>query len=261
MTGSLGIVCVCAFAALLCGCAGLSIADGEASKEIEAHVRSDAQLYQSDVWTVRLGAVEDVSLYRSGSAEKVLVTATEDSHERIRVQALKGLGSFQTEDAFRAVLSKAANEKDGNVRWIALQVLSSYRRADASPVLAEACNDQDWLIRETAISGILDIDDAVIKQRSLELALAALNDPVENVRIAAMAHLTVTDRKVYELLARQIAGGSYYRRTSYLKVLLPALGQYKLDKEIRAAVLLYLTHPVPEIRVLALHVIKNSDEK
>ena len=260
MTGSRRICLVCGLAALLGGCSGLSVSD-TASREIESHIESDVKLYQSEFWTDRLKAVEDVSAYRSRSAEKLLISASDDNHERIRIQAIKELGTFWTDKAFQTVLMKASREKDGNVRWIAFQVLSSYKRVDSFPVLAGACNDQDWLIRETVISGILDIDDEAVKQKTADLALAALTDPVENVRIAAMVHLTITDSRVYQLLARQLSSGMYYRRTSYLKALLPALGRYKLDKEIRSVVFQYLTHPVPDIRVLALHVIKSSDEK
>jgi hypothetical protein len=244
----------------LISCSGALIIDNTAAKE-EARVRKSEELYKSGIWTVREKAVEEAEGCRSKRAEKFLTAAVSDSHERVRISALKVLSGIHTDSAFYTILERARIESETNVRWESLRALAVFRRAEAFPVFMSAFNDRDWLIRETAVSGLLDIRDKKIAKSAVDTAVAALSDPSENVRIAALSHLTATDFRIYQFLSRQVGGGAYYRRTEYLKVMLRALSLYKLDKEMRVSILGYITHPNAEIRVLALQVIRSSDER
>ena len=249
---------LCVFAACLVSCSGALIIDGSAAKE-EERIRKNQELYKSGVWTEREKAVDSTAGCRSKLAEKFLTAAAADSHERVRISAVKALSGIHTDSAFTTILERARMESDTNVRWESLRALALFRRAEAFPVFVSASNDRDWLIRETAVAGLLDIRDEKVSMLAAESAVAALSDSSENVRIAALSHLKITDQRVYQFLARQVAGGAYYRRTEYLKVLLRALSAYKLDPDMRTSVLGYITHPNAEIRVLALQAIRSSD--
>ena len=245
--------------ACLFSCAGISV-DGNAVREKE-EVRKSEMLYQSRAWTDRLKAVENVKPVGSIETQRFLSRAAADPHERVRIGAIRGLSLIRNDRSFRTILEIAQTEKEPNARWEAFQALAGFRKADAAPLFASAVNDPDWLMRETSVAGLLDIDDAKTRKESLPLAVEALSDSNENVRIAALSHLTLTDQRVYVFIARQLSGKSYYKRTGYLKVLLATLAKYKLDKEMRSSVLEYMTHPDAQIRVIALQVVKNSDAR
>jgi len=251
--------CILVFTACLFSCAGVSVGKGDAAREREA-LRNSELLFQSRNWTDRLRAVETLT-GKGADIVHFFSDAARDPHERVRIGAIRGLSSIHDSVSFRRILEIAQNEKEPNARWEAYRCLSLFRRLEAAPVFMSAANDPDWLMRETALAGLLDIDDEKTKMESLSLAVDSLSDPNENVRAAVLLHLTLTDLRVYAYISKQLSGGAYYRKPGYLKILLTALAKYKLDKDMRNAVLEYFTHPDPQVRVLALQVIKNSDAR
>ncbi|MGL4369175.1 MAG: HEAT repeat domain-containing protein [Spirochaetota bacterium] len=260
MRSFFSLLCCCAAFLVLSGCASLPII-GDSSAETDRKVREAGARYKSPSWLERVRAVRDLSLYATDEAETVLIRALSDPHTRVKIEALKGISGFKTSRSFDAVKDIALNESDGNMRWIALKSLSAYKKAEAAPVFYNAMRDSDWIIRETAISGLLDIKNKSVEKESVPYIISALSDTQYNVRIAALTHLRISDPKIYNVLARQIADEKYYQRPAYLKALLSALFLYRFDKQTRKAVLVYITHPNADVRVLALRAIRHSDDK
>ena len=241
------------------GCASISIGEKEHAEK-DKKVREAAELYKSTVWTDRVNAVSDAGIYDTEEAENLLITALSDSHLRVRIEALKRMPAFRDEKAFSSVLAVARDDGDGNIRWTALKVLAVYSRAESAQIFTAAIKDPDWIIREAAYAGYLDIRDERIEKESAEIVLTGITDPNENVRLAVLRHARISDPGIYSELARQIADEKYYQKPTYLKALLSALSNYSFDRETRKAVLVYITHPNADVRVLALRAIRHSDE-
>ena len=247
-------------ASCIVSCSGIPLLDSGSSKEKEAVGRSEKQ-YQSAVWTERLRSVEELSEFKGNESLRFFVRASTDPHERIRIAAVRSLSQIRTNPSYSALLDIAKADENPNVRWEVLKALLPFKRRESAEIFGTYLNDSDWLVRETSVAGYLAIEDPKIKAGAADIAVTALNDPNESVRIAALNGYSGTDPRVYAFAAKQLAGGAYYRRTGYLKVLLLTLSRYKLDSQMRAAVLQYLTHPSGEIRVLALQAVKKSDDR
>jgi len=241
------------------GCAGRSILGGPDKDAINRKVKEAETLYNSMDWTLRMKAVNDVSQYETSRAEKLLITACHDPHGRVRIEAIRGLSRYDSLRAFEEIRSIAQEEKDGNIQWTALKALGKFKKAEAAPVFVSAMKNNDWMIREAAIAGLLDIENATVEKLSVPAALNALADQNENVRIAALVHLRIADPKIYKVLSRQAADSKNYTKVTYLKAVLKAISLYRFDRETRKAVVEYITHPNADIRVLALRAVKNSD--
>lgn len=247
-------------AACIVSCSGMPLIDSGSGGEREAVSRSE-KLYQSAVWTERLRSVDELSDYRGNDALRFFVRASSDPHERIRIAAVRSLAQIRTGTSYSALLDIVKSDENQNVRWEALKALSPFKRKESAEIFETYLNDSDWLVREASVAGYLAIDDPKIRAGAADIAVTALNDPNESVRIAALNGYSGTDLRVYAFAAKQVAGGAYYRRTGYLKVLLGTLSRYKLDSQMRTAVLQYITHPNGEVRVLALQAVKKSDER
>ena len=247
-------------AVLLVSCSGMPLLDSGSSKETGAVARSE-KLYQSAVWTERLRSVDELSEYRGNGALRFFIRAASDPHERIRIAAVRSLAQIRNNASYEALLNIAKTDENQNVRWEVLKALSPFKRKESAEIFSTYLNDSDWLVREASVSGYLVIDDSKVKSEAADIAVTALNDPNESVRIAALNGYSGTDPRVYAFASKQIAGGAYYRRTGYLKVLLETISRYKLDSQMRTAILQYITHPNGEVRVLALQAVKKSDER
>ena len=247
-------------AACIVSCSGMPLIDSGSGKEKEAVARSE-RLYQSAVWTERLRSVDELSECRGKDALRFFVRAASDRHERIRIAAVRSLAQMQNNASYGALLDIAKTDENQNVRWEVLKAISPFKRKESAEIFETYLNDSDWLVREASVSGYLSIDDPKVKSEAADIAVTALNDPNESVRIAALHGYSGTDPRVYAFASKQIAGGAYYRRTGYLKVLLETISRYKLDSQMRTAVLQYITHPNGEVRVLALQAVKKSDER
>ena len=256
----MGMLRHCILIASVCvlSCAGVSVGGAAGEKET---LRKSEALYQSRAWTDRIRAIETLAGSSGIETQRFLSRAASDPHERVRIEAVRSLSGIHNDRTFHTILNIAQTEKEPNARWEACRGLASFKRAEAAPFFASIVNDPDWLIRETAVEGLLDIGDEKVRKQSLAVAVEALSDPNENVRVAGLSHLVLTDRRVYAFISKQLSGGTYYRRSGYLKVLLTALAKYKLDKEMRSSVLEYMTHPDPQVRVLALQAVKSSDDR
>lgn len=239
---------------LAAGCGRIADIKGEEDK-IQGLIRS----YESGNWEIRRKTVEEISPYQSVEVEKLLLQATEDSHQLVRIEALKALKKRGNKKVKRAVKRLAEYERDSNVRWHALQTLAEFRDPTAAPVFVQGLGSTDSLIREESVRGLLLIDDFAIKYVSIPYILQALEDPSINVRLAALNHLSFQDERIYAAMTGMMDREALNRYT-LLKALLKALEGYRLDSTTRKKISALLVHPNLEIRLLSYNVLKKDRE-
>jgi HEAT repeat protein len=243
------------FACLLLACAkGVLLKQSD-----EDAVNAAAKLYESSGWDRRLRAVEQLAGIRSGKAVDLLIRATGDVHPLVRIEAINGLAKSDAARARRTVKNIAEYETNSNVRWYALKALSGFRDPTAAPAFANGLRSDDMLIREESIRGLLMIDDFAIKYISIPYILQALEDPVMNVRLAALDTLSIRDERIYKMLTDMLDREVFYKYT-VLKAVLRALYGYALDPLTRKIVTGYLVHPNVDVRLLSLRVLKKDRE-
>ena len=218
------------------------------------------RMYESDDWTARKNAVARTSRIATPEAAEFLLKATYDSHAIIRIEALTGLRRHTPNRALERIKEIAENESSVNVRWHALKTLGYYREPTAALIFAKNLKNEDWLIREESIKGLLKIDDYAIKYVSVPYVLEALGDSSMSVKLTTLKYLRVSDPRIYQKLSSMLlaAGDS---QQALIEETLKALKGYDLEPKTRERVIRYLTHQNVNIRLNAHRVLVARNEK
>jgi hypothetical protein len=243
---------------ILSACSTASIND---QKTDDALFSKSAALMQSSKWTDRVSAVEILSGQINSRSESVIITASEDQHTRVRIEAATALSFFSSKTTLNVLHKMALDDTDTDVRLISLKGLLVRHEADSAAVFIKAFAEKDWLLRETAVLGFCKIDDRSVQVKYVRNIADMIDDPSENVRSAILLHYSVQDIQIYQFIKKSILNESIIYRPSYLKALLFALQKYKMDAQTRLRVSSFMTHANPDIRVMALHCINSSDSR
>jgi HEAT repeat protein len=216
-------------------------------------------LYQSPVWTNRVSAIQNAALWPSPRSEELILTALNDPHIRVRIEAMKSLPVFRSTRVYETIRQIAENEKDDNMLFVTLSSLGQFQNPKSAQIFIKCLSNDEWIIRESSIIGLLDIPDPGVEKLSVQYIINSLSDSNDNVRIAALTHLRIKDERLYFILKEIIRDASVYYKPVYCTALLKALNGYEYDVVTRSNIIRYITHPNQEIRVLALRGIQMSD--
>ena len=233
------------------------------------------KLYKSQEWTERHSAVEKMGLFLSQidksiiqtlisgkkkdseSIEYFYLTAVRDSHSMVRIDALKGLSLLLSEEAYPVIANMAVNDRSDNVRWYAVQTLSLYRKNAASDIFTRCLNDDDWLIREAAIRGVLMLDEIFQQKKMVSFIIQAIKDPNNNVKAAALSGVTIKDNAIYAEMIELLRTKDKLN-SKLLAALLKGLQGYILSEDVRMHVIDLLSYKNREVRINALRVLKTE---
>lgn len=231
--------------------------------------------YASEDWTRRRKAVEQLTVYLSqldksivnmitsdkqGDSEPIetfYLSAAKDKHSFIRIEALKGLAVILGKNAYSYIAEMALYDRSDNVRWYAVQALSLYRNSAAADIFVHSLQDDDWLIREAAIRGILMLDEEFQVKNMVPFIIKAINDSNNNVKAAALSCVKIKDTSLYNEIA-QLLRGREKLDSRLIIAILKALQGYVLTNDIRKIVIDLLSYNNREVRVLALRVLKKE---
>jgi HEAT repeat protein len=239
-------------------CAGrLAINSGQVEKDRQ--LRNAEKLYQSRYWIDRRNAVLTASDYISPRSFNLLVKGASDTHNRVRIEAIKALGSYNDSASFQ-ILAESCRSDDVMVKYYSLVSLMSLNDSKAAPLYIEGLRHADWMIREASIQGLLKINDETVKKYSVDYTLMSLQDTNENVRITAMANNRVKDVRIGGKLCEEIVKNADGKKITYLSEVLKALNGYKIDDKTKNILVGFLTHQNNDLRILALRVLKSSGE-
>ena len=245
---------------LITACSGTSITSTDpAAREV---ITRSIRQYSSENWEIRKIAVARAAEYTDSAYTKNLVLfflmALNDSHPLVRVESLKALKKMKARTAMKKIQFIAQYDPDINVRWSAYSALEEYRSVENENIFITGCRDSDWLIRESAIRGLLKIDDRVVQERNVDLILLMINDSNISVRIETLSNVVYKDKRIYLELSRLINNKNTGR--TLLKAALIAVSGYRLDMTTRKRLVRLLTHSSSEVRILAYRALKKDDE-
>lgn len=149
-------------------------------------------------------------------------------------------------------------DREAVVRWAAFKALEVYASADDESAFITGSSEKDWLIRESAIRGLLKIEDDSVQARNINLIISAMNDPSIAVRIETLRHVRIRDAGLY----REISALINNQKTgiSLLKAALTAVTGYRIDEKTKKRIIKLLTHENRNVRVLALRALKKDEE-
>ncbi len=207
-------------------------------------------MYKTDDWTIRRSSIQKLSKFNDPESIDALIAATEDSHSAVVIEALRALRRHKPAKALDRISELAEKSTHPNIRWHAIRTLGFYRDPTYALIFARGMNDEDWLIREESVKGLLKINDYSIRFISIPYILQALEDPSNNVRFATLKYLRIKDPRIYQKLSKILFDSKDHQQT-LVEETLKAIKGYELDEETREKVIHYLTHQNKNIRLEA----------
>jgi len=227
-------------------------------KDITAAVKD----YNSENWETRLNALKRISRYSNTVYAKnsflLIIIATEDSHSEIRIEALKILKVMKAPAAEERIRSIALSDTNSNVKYFAFSALEGYGNIKNEKAFLTGLNDKDWLVKESALKGLMKINDPDIQKKHLPVIIKAINDKNISIRITALSNLAIKDPLIYAELTKIINNNE--SGSTILEAVLRCIKGYKLDEITRKKIIQLLTHKEKQVRLLSLQILKYKEE-
>ena len=127
----------------------------------------------------RLQALVALRHHSTADAEPILLTALESDTFIIRSFACMGLGRKRTEAGFHALLERAQEDKDPNVRAEAASALSWFGFERCTSLLLQLfARDDHWLVRQSIIAALSECGDPGAQLHVVRQGLAGEDDTV-----------------------------------------------------------------------------------
>ena len=166
----------------------------------------------------RLQALVALRHHSTADAEPILLMALESDTFIIRSFACMGLGRKRTEAGFHALLERAQQDKDPNVRAEAASALSWFGFERCTSLLLQLfCQDDHWLVRHSILAALSECGDPDVQ---LQVARHGLEGDDDTVRCSALELLGVLADSPLEgeaetlLLAASHDDNPWIRRTA-----------------------------------------------
>ena len=242
---------------LLVKCSGRQSKDDAA---IQKDITDSVNNYNSEDWDIRLNAVKNISKYSDTVYAKnsllLLLKALDDSHSEVRIEALKIVKDMKAPAAEEKIRTIALMDENSNVRYFAFSALEVYGNIKNENVFITGLSDEDWLVKEASLKGLMKINDPGIQIKHLDIIINAMNDSNISVKLIAISNILIKNQLIYDELAKIInneKSGSFL-----LKAALSKIKDYKLDPKTKKRIIELLTHRDKDVRILSLQVLKQQ---
>ena len=127
----------------------------------------------------RLQALVALRQYSTADAEPVLLMALESDTFIIRSFACMGLGQKRTEAGFHALLERARQDEDPNVRAEAASALGRFGFERCTSLLLHLFGQDDhWLVRHSILAALSECGDPGVQLQVVRQGLAGDDDTV-----------------------------------------------------------------------------------
>ncbi|HOT44583.1 MAG TPA: HEAT repeat domain-containing protein [Spirochaetota bacterium] len=223
--------------------------------------REAALRYPGANWIERRDIVRAVVDYygkdRNDLVIGILTYAAQDPQPAVRIEAVQSLAKIKSDRTLPLVKKTALEDRNDNVRWYAIRALRSFRDPSSADVFIRGLESRDWLIREESIKGICSLDDTTVRSRLIPFIIRALNDPSTSVMLTTLRWIRTRDDRLYAAISEKLRNATEYNY-SLIQASLLALRGYQLDSKTKEKVIGLLLHNNPQIRVLALRVLKKD---
>ncbi len=226
--------------------------------EIQDNIKTAVNNYNSDNWEIRLRSIKNISKYSDSIYAKnsilLVIKALDDSHSTVRIEALKILRPIKAPAAKEKIRSIALTDINSNVQYYAYSALGEYRNISNEVTFIKGLESRDWLVKEAALKGLMEINDPEIQIKYIDIILNAIKDKNVSIKLACISNLTIKDPLIYSELSKIINNkkSSLY----LLKAALEQIKGYKIDDKTKNRLITLLTHRDKEIRILSLQALK-----
>ena len=226
-------------------------------------IRKNIRLSQSENWEIRKYAIKVLALGNYDSktqlVKKFFLISSEDNHPSIRMEALKGLGALKEADTIPRIKEMIFKDENDNVKWYALKILTLFNNPECFEIFKISFNNDDWLIRETAIEGILQYQGTMNDNKIIPYIIKGLKDKNESVKIMTLRKTTIREKNLYRII-NKIFKEKKESSHPLLKASLVAMKGYIIDLESREDLIKMLGHRNRKVRLLAFHVLKKENQ-
>ncbi len=229
--------------------------------EIQNNITIAVTDYNSDNWETRLKAIKSVSQYSDSIYAKnsilLVFKALDDSHSKIRIEALKIFIKIKAPAAEEKIGELALTDENSNARFFAFTALGEYQNIKNEYIFVKGLKDKNWLVREASLAGLMKINDPEIQIKYIDIILNAMRDNNVSIKLACISNITIKDPLIYSELTKIINNknsGLYL-----LKAALNKIKGYKIDDKTKKRIITLLTHRDKDIRILSLQALKQEE--
>lgn len=231
----------------------------------DAKIQNDITIavndYNSENWEIRINAIKKISRYSNTVYAKnsllLIFKALNDSHSEIRIEALKTLTKMKVPAAEKKISSIALLDENANVRFFAYSALGEYGNLHNEEIFLKGVQDQDWLVKEAALKGLMTIKDPEIQIKNLDIILKGIENKNISIRLTAISNLSIRHPLIYNELAKII--NNRESNLFILKAALQKIKEYKLDVITKKRIIELLTSRDKSVRILSLQVLKQDE--
>ncbi|MCL1864939.1 MAG: HEAT repeat domain-containing protein [Spirochaetes bacterium] len=238
----------------LLACSSQFKEDAKIQKEIITAVNS----YNDDNWEIRFSAVKNISKYSNTVYAKnsilLLIKALDDPYSEVRIEALKSLKKIKAAAAEEKIGDLALTDESSNVRYFAYLALEEYTNISNENIFLQGVNDNDWLVKEAALRGLLRIHDGAIQMKHIDIIIDCIKSKNIAIRLTAIQHLTIKSTLIYDELADII--NDQTSGLTILKTALSGIKGYKFDIKTKMRIIELLTHTDKNVRLLSLQALQ-----
>ncbi len=231
------------------------------SAKIQNDITIAVNDYNSESWEVRLNAIKKISRYSDTVYAKnsllLIIKALSDSHSEIRIEALKILTKIKAPAAEKKISGIALLDDNANVRFFAYTALGEYGNPENEEIFLKGYQDEDWLVKEAALKGLMNIKDPEIQTRNLNLILNAIRDKNISIKLTAISNISTRHQMIYDELAKII--NNRESNLFILKAALQKIREYKLDAVTKKRIIELLTSRDRNVRILSLQALKQDE--
>lgn len=159
--------------------------DRDRLEEIKLKLRQQ-NLYQRKL------ALDELATISSNEALPILIELLEERDFALRKVAVMGLGNHLTEKSFKILQDVLITEQDVNVLSEAANSLAEFGDRSRQPLKQLFVNSDNWLVRQTVISILVDSKDPDLLLEVANLAIADEDQTTKETGILALSRLLDT---------------------------------------------------------------------
>ncbi|MEM9507795.1 MAG: HEAT repeat domain-containing protein [Cyanobacteria bacterium P01_E01_bin.35] len=157
-------------------------------------------------------ALDELATTDSDLAIQILKELLQDRDFALRKIAVMGLGNHPTEESFKILKEILQTERDANVLAEAANSLFEFGDRSIKPLQQLFTNSDNWLVRQTVISILVDSNQPDILLQVANLAIVDRDQTTKETGILALHRLLETPLKQQALdLFAMLSSDDYWR--------------------------------------------------
>ncbi len=179
--------------------------DSDRLEQIKLNLRNNG-IYQRKL------ALDELATMSSDLALPILQELSLDQDFALRKIAVMGFGNHPTEESFKLLIEMLEIEQDANVLSEAANSLFEFGDRSIEPLQQLFSNSNNWLVRQTVISILVDSNHPDVLLQIAKSAIADTDQTTKETGILALSRLLNTPLKQSALeIFTTLAADSFWR--------------------------------------------------